>query len=290
MVLEYAQLNLTYQRHNPSQILQRIKRIKTEEKAQDKKDDPDDLIGIIMAATQNNLIKMHHPHTQKETSLEIKNYHTESKPMFRITRAFQWGHEGEKALMLANINSLVCNFPESLKHIDVTNSMYQFISKLAKNEPNNSTLLDKVSSQPIKTDYHFSKLINDHIKALNKYQMDQCRTLEDMIKLHSDKACSQLEYCTLWERRLQRLFKEELYDSALNSAKEFLRFCEKQGMLLKKVEYELFIASIHLKHRAYHEALFQVLKVIDKAEEWQMMILYLEANIVLSEIHLEMGA
>lgn len=61
-------------------------------------------------------------------------------------------------------------------------------------------------------------------------------------------------------------------------------------MLLKKVEFELFIAKVYVECDAYHEALFQVLKVIDKAEQWQMILLYLEANIVLAQIHLEMGA
>mmetsp|Transcript_22409 Transcript_22409/g.19912 ORF Transcript_22409/g.19912 Transcript_22409/m.19912 type:complete len:100 (+) Transcript_22409:146-445(+) len=60
--------------------------------------------------------------------------------------------------------------------------------------------------------------------------------------------------------------------------------------MLKKVEYDLFIARIHLYSDAYHEALFQTLKVTDKAEEWQMSILSLEAKILLSEIHLEMGS
>ena len=50
-------------------------------------------------------------------------------------RSFQWGNEGEKSLMLANINSLVKNFPEGIKKIDITNSMYQVFYKCAKDFP-----------------------------------------------------------------------------------------------------------------------------------------------------------
>lgn len=139
MVLEYARLTLTYQRHNVSQQMQRIKRVKTQERLQDKKDDPDDVIGNLMAATQNNLIKMHQTHTNKDMTFEIKNFHVENKPMYRITRAFQWAHENEESLMLANLNSLIANFPESLKHIDLANSMCQFLVKL-----DGKQLLDKV--------------------------------------------------------------------------------------------------------------------------------------------------
>lgn len=114
--------------------------------------------------------------------------------------------------------------------------------------------------------------------------------LEDVMMVYNEKNNSQLEYCTIWECRLRRLFKEELYDDALTSAKNLIKFCEKQGYLLKKVEYELFIAKIHNKSDAAHEALFQTLKIIEKAEEWQMSILILEAKILLSEIHLEMSS
>lgn len=60
--------------------------------------------------------------------------------------------------------------------------------------------------------------------------------------------------------------------------------------MLKRVEYELYIAKLHLRCDAYHEALFQVLKVIDKTEDWQMSKLELEAKICLAEIHLEMSS
>ena len=194
MVLEYARLNLIYQRHEANTQLQRIKRIKTQDRNQDKKNDPDDLIGNIMAAMQNNLIKMHHTSGQKDTTLEIKNFYTENKPIYRLTRAFQWGHESENALMLANLNSLVTNFPESLRHIDITNSMYQFISRLK-----DTSLLNKVCPQPDKTDYHITKLILDHEDALKRYKMDQCRSLEDIMLLYNDKTNSQLEYAQIWE-------------------------------------------------------------------------------------------
>lgn len=65
--------------------------------------------------------------------------------------------------------------------------------------------------------------------------------------LYNEKTNNQLEYCSIWECRLKRLFKEELYDNALISGKRFLKFCEKQGFMLKKLEYELFIAKIHLR-------------------------------------------
>jgi len=60
--------------------------------------------------------------------------------------------------------------------------------------------------------------------------------------------------------------------------------------MLKKVEYDLFIARIHFKSDSYHEALFQTLKIIDKTDEWQMSILSLEAKMLLSQIHMEMGS
>lgn len=88
---------------------------------------------------------------------------------------------------------------------------------------------------------------------------------------------------------MQRLLKEELYENAMISAKQFLKFCQKQGFMLKKVEYELFIAKLHLKCGAYHEALFQTLKVIDKAEEWQMNLVHKQGKLLLAEVLLEMG-
>jgi hypothetical protein len=290
MALEYSQLCTVYKRHDASQKLHRIKRVKTEEKPQNNKDDPEDLISVLMAATQNNLIKIHQGVPHKESHAEIRNYHVETKPMYRMVRTFQWGNEGEKSLMLANYNSLVTNYPEALKHIDITNSTYQVIAKLAKEDLAASKYLDMVASEPTKNDFYFVKLVNQHCEALNKYEMDYCRTLEDMMLLYNEKTNNQLEYSTIWERRLQRLYKEELFDNALTSAKEFLKFCDKQGFMLKRVEYELFIAKVHMKCDAYHEALFQALKIIDKTEEWQMTILNLESKIVLSEIHFEMGA
>jgi tetratricopeptide (TPR) repeat protein len=88
---------------------------------------------------------------------------------------------------------------------------------------------------------------------------------------------------------LQRLLKEELYENAMISAKQFLKFCQKQGFMLRKVEYELFIAKVHLRCGAYHEALFQTLKVIDKTEEWQMNLVHKQGKLLLAEILLEMG-
>lgn len=111
-----------------------------------------------------------------------------------------------------------------------------------------------------------------------------------MMLLYNDKTNSQFEYWTIWERRLQRLFKEELYYNALISAKEFIKFCEKQGFVFKKLQYELFIAKVNLKWDSYHEALFQALKIIEKTEEWQMTVLNLNSRLVLAEIHIEMGA
>ena len=128
MALEYAQMSTLYKRHDFSRGLQRIKRIKTEEKAQTNKDTSDDIISLIMSTTQNNLMKIHQG-VNKEVHSEIKNYNVETKPIFRIIRAFQWANEGENALMLSNVNSLVCNFSDSLKSIDITNSLYQIILK-----------------------------------------------------------------------------------------------------------------------------------------------------------------
>lgn len=81
------------------------------------------------------------------------------------------------------------------------------------------------------------------------------------------------------------MIKQELFSEALESAKEFIKFCSKQGFMLKKLEYELFIAKIYMKSDSFQEALFQTLKILDKAEEWQMTILILETKLVLSEIH-----
>jgi hypothetical protein len=136
MALEYSQLNSVYKRHDDSHNFHRINRIKTEEKAQHKKENPDDLIALLMAVSQNNLIKMHHGVGQNQIQNEIRNYQVEEKPMYRVIRAFQWGNEGEKSLMLANVNSLVTNFPQSLNQLDVTNSMIQIITELSKEDSN----------------------------------------------------------------------------------------------------------------------------------------------------------
>ena len=290
MALEYAQMSTVYKRHNFSRGLQRIKRVKTEEKMQNSKDTSDDIISLIMSATQNNLMKLHQGNIQKEVHSEIKNYHVETKPMFRIIRSFQWVNEGEDALMLSNVNSLVSNFPEALKNIDITNSLYQIISKLKIKDDYKKKYIDMISGQTSKNDYYFIKLVLEHTIALKKYQLDSWRALEEMMLLYNDKTNSQFEYWTIWERRLQRLFKEELYYNALISAKEFIKFCEKQGFVLKKLQYELFIAKVNLKWDSYHEALFQALKIIEKTEEWQMTVLNLNSRLVLAEIHIEMGA
>ena len=93
MVLEYARLNLTYQPHNVTKKFKGLKIITEEREKEKKHDEKEEVLGDLMAATQNNLIKMHNTQTHKETNLEIKNYYMESKPMFRMTRAFQWGHD-----------------------------------------------------------------------------------------------------------------------------------------------------------------------------------------------------
>ena len=213
MALEYSQLTSVYKRHDTDKNLHRIKRVKTQEKAQQNKDNPDDLMSLLMAATQNNLIKMHQGNSQNQLHTEIRNYHIEAKPMYRIIRAFQWGNEGERALMLTNVNSLAMNFPESLKHIDVANSMHQILMELGLKDPGHD-----------KTNYQFTKLIGDHRNALSRYQISRCRLLEDQMLLYNKKTNSQQEYCTIWECRLQRLFKEELYDNAMASVKAFLKF------------------------------------------------------------------
>ena len=150
-------------------------------------------------------------------------------------------------------------------------------------------LIELISNQPSKNDYYFIKLVLDHTIALKKYQFDYWRSLEEMMILYNDKSNSQFEYWTIWERRLQRLFKEEVYYNALVSVKEFIKFCEKQGFVLKKLQYELLISKINLKCDSYHEALFQTLKIIEKTEEWQMTVLNLNSRLVLAEIHIEMG-
>lgn len=142
MAMEYSQLCSVYKR--PDNLRShRIKRVRTEEKPQHKKDDSDDLISLLMFATQNNLIKMHQGTVSREMNT-VQNYQVEVKPMFRIVRAFQWANEGEQNLMLTNVNSLVKNFPEALRHIDVTNSMYQVIQKLSKRDSNLKKQLDLV--------------------------------------------------------------------------------------------------------------------------------------------------
>lgn len=199
MALEYSQLNSVYKRHDASQNLHRIKRIKTEEKAQHKKENPDDLIALLMAATQNNLTKMHHGVGQNQSHNEIRNYHVEEKPMYRLVRAFQWGNEGEKSLMLANVNSMITNFPQSLKQIDVTNSMIQIIAELSKEDPKNLKYLEFFNKEPLKTTYHFNKLLVEHKIALDRYELNSCRTIEDKLLLYNDRNNSQLDYCQIWE-------------------------------------------------------------------------------------------
>jgi hypothetical protein len=108
MALEYSQMSMNYARYDESNNLNRIKRVKTDEKGHPK--DPNDVISLLMHATQNNLIKMHQGSSQNEMHSEIRNYHVEFKPMYRCIRSFQWGNEGETGLMLANINSLVKNY------------------------------------------------------------------------------------------------------------------------------------------------------------------------------------
>lgn len=148
--------------------------MRTEEKAE-KNNNPEDIVALLMHATQNNLIKMYQMSEQKE----IRNYHIEFKPMYRCVRSFQWGNEGEKALMLTNINSLVANFPDAIKNINITNSLYQVIYKLAKDYPEISqvdakdwrkdksgflknpfsTYLEALSpSEQTKNNYYFTKL------------------------------------------------------------------------------------------------------------------------------------
>jgi len=206
--------------------------------------------------------------------------------------------------MLANINSLVSNYPECIKNIEILDSLYQVILKLSKTHPEglpedfHSKQIEESKSlrntctgylealapcQKTKSNYNFTKLCLEHAEALKRYQFDHCKTLEDLMLSCNNKSNSQMDYSIIWECRLQRLFKEELYHDVLLSAKEFLKFCEKQGLMLKKLEYELLVAKIHHKSDAFQEALFQTLKIIEKAEEWQMTILSLEAKILLAD-------
>lgn len=64
------------------------------------------------------------------------------------------------------------NYPDALNHIDITNSMYQVIEKLAKEEPELINVLDLVCSKSTKNNYYFTKLCCEHSESLNKYKLD----------------------------------------------------------------------------------------------------------------------
>ena len=79
MAIEYSQLLMNFQPLDGSQNLNRIKNVKTEEKKQSTGNHKEDIVSLLMHATQNNLMKMY----QLSRSRDVRNYHIEYKPMYR---------------------------------------------------------------------------------------------------------------------------------------------------------------------------------------------------------------
>ena len=151
--------------------------------------------------------------------------------------------------------------------------------------------LTRLCPQYKHTECIFSLCLVSHKWALWRGDTNRASLLENLMKNHVKENQSSSAYVDLWERYIARLVASRNFNEAAMSAKGLRKFCDKKGLLFRKLENELVLVSLDLElHGCSSETILDILKLVLKAEEYKQDLTRIRASLCLTKALLKMDS